>query len=170
MSVPRPRPLVIFESGDDPDRVVTRFVDALRTPPPPVIGTAVQRHVNLHVHERERHFWSPWLSLEIVERDGGGAVVRGRFGPHPSIWTAFVFTHFLVLVLGLFGTAYGYAQHVIEEPAWALWCAPGAVFLHAFVFGAEFIGKGLGSEQMFQIRDFVRDVVGAGEPDRRPQG
>ena len=157
MDSPRPRPLVRFETPRDPDAVVARFAEALKEPGP-VVGGAAQRHVQLMIAEADRHFWSPFLSLEVVA-EGEGAVVRGRFGPHPHVWTFFMFVHFAVLVGGIFIAAYGAARWMMDEPAWGLWAIPGAALLHAFVYGAEFIGKGLGSEQMFVVRDFVQGVL-----------
>jgi hypothetical protein len=38
------------------------------------------------VDEDERKVWSPHLSIQ-VEPKSEGSLLRGRFGPHPELWT-----------------------------------------------------------------------------------
>jgi len=164
MSVaPPPRPRVEYLSPESPEDLVGRFAVALSSSGCPVEGSATQRHVSLRVPSSDRHFWSPFLSLEVWE-EGDGAIARGRFGPHPNIWTFFVFTHAAIFVVGLFVSSYGVAQWMMGATPWALLALPAMAALHAFVFGAEYIGKGLGSEQMLVIHDFARGVVAQATP------
>ena len=53
----------------------------------PFDGRVLGHHLTLTVRERDRHFWSPWLTLDVRNQQGAeGCHVHGRFNPHPSIW------------------------------------------------------------------------------------
>ena len=158
MKLPRARPLVRLHSKDPPAEVEARFRAALAKEGCRVVGDMVPGHLSLHMRESEQHFWSPWLALEL-RPDGEGTRASGRFGPHAHVWTGFMFVYAVITVAGIGLFSWGWAQWAMGEPALALWGLPAAGALAAFVFGAEMIGKGLGNEQMWVVRDFVRDVV-----------
>ena len=165
MSSPHPesRPRAEFNTSLSPEEVLARFEAALAAHGCPVEGQVVLGHVELLVREEARHFWSPWLSLE-VRAEADGTHVRGRFGPHPHVWTGFVAAYAVIGFAGVIAAMYGFAQRVLDEPGVALLGVPAAAGLAAFVYGAEWIGKGLGAEQMFAIRDFVEEVLAGDQP------
>lgn len=158
-SSPQARPVAEFVVPTPPEQVVDRFARALGEAGCPVAGAVLSGHVDLYVREDDQHFWSPWLSIE-VRREVDGTHVRGRFGPHPHVWTMFVAIYAVLGFGGVIALMYGLAQLTMGDPAWALLGLPAAGALAAFVLGAEFIGKGLGSEQMWVIRDFVVRTLG----------
>lgn len=155
---PQARPEAEFVTPLEPAEVLRRFEARLQEPGCPVEGQLVEGHVELYVHPGERHVWSPWLSLE-VRTEVDGTHVRGRFGPHPHVWTGFMALYSVLAFLGVIAAMYGWAQLRLDEPATALLGVPGALALGAFIYGAEWIGKGLGTEQMFVMRDFVLRVL-----------
>ena len=151
---PEARPRAEFVSPLSPSEVLERFEAALKEPGCPVEGQLVVGHVELFVPAGERHFWSPWLPLE-VRTEVDGTHVRGRFGPHPHVWTGFMAVYAVLAFAGLISCMYGWAQLLLDGPGYALLGVPASAALAAFVYGAEWIGKGLGTEQMFVLRDFV---------------
>lgn len=60
----------------------------------------VDDHIFIRLPKHEQNFWSPQLHLEINETDTQTSILRGLFGPNPTVWTMFMFLHFLVA--GLF--------------------------------------------------------------------
>ncbi len=140
------------------DAVVERFRRALSSPGCPLVGAATMRHVQLALPASERTTWSPTLDLMLSDTDEG-ALLHGRIGPHPHIWTMFLGIHALVAFAGLGGLMYGLAQWTIGGTPWALWAVPVALALHAFVAGAAFIGQGLGADQAHRVRAFVEDTL-----------
>ena len=158
MTRPAARPRLTACSLDPPDRIVTRFSEALAEAGCPVAGQALPGFVNLWPPDAERSFFSPYLSLE-VQPHGTGAVATGRFGPHPAVWTGFMFVYAVVGLAGVLALMFGWAQSIADEAPWMLLGAPGSVLLIGFVYGAEWIGKGLGAEQMHDIASFVEQVL-----------
>lgn len=140
------------------DAIVERFRRALGSPGCPLVGGATMKHVQLAIPAAERTTWSPTLDLMISDTDQG-ALLHGRIGPHPHIWTMFLGLHALVAFAGLGGLMYGFAQWTIGSTPWALWALPIALVLHGFVAGAAFIGQGLGADQVHRVRTFVEDTL-----------
>ena len=54
---------------------------------------------------------------------------------------------------------YGGAQLILGEAPWAFWGVPVAVVLAGFVYGAAFIGQGLGAEDMYELRSVVDRIA-----------
>jgi hypothetical protein len=106
------------------------------------------------MRDGERTFWSPYLNLE-VEDEPDGSAIRGRFSPHPNVWTMFMAVYILLALAALGGLSYGMVQYTLGQPPWSLWVAPVAAALFGFVYGATLIGQGLGAEQMYTMRSLI---------------
>ena len=68
-----------------------------------------------------------------------------------------------LIFVALVGIAYGWSQVMLDRTPWALSLVPGAAVIGGFVYGAAFIGQGLGAEQMYELRAFIDGVVRAGD-------
>lgn len=170
VSGPRLRPKFVIEVERSPEQIKADFFAALNRPGAPVVGKVVGDVVQITLPKAQLTTWSPHVDLNIgprtAEHDEGeeapspsGAVVRGRIGPQPSVWTTFTFFHLLIALTGLSGLMLGISQAVMDESAWALWAVPIALFLHAFIAGAAFIGQGLAADQTYTLRTFLDDVL-----------
>ena len=144
------------------------WLDALRSElendPESLRGQVFRKHAVVQIRDGERTFWSPYLNLE-VEDEPDGSVIRGRFSPHPNVWTMFMAVYILLAIVALGGLSYGMVQYTLGESPWSLLVAPAAVALFGFVYGATLIGQGLGAEQMYTMRSLVdrvcMDALGA---------
>jgi hypothetical protein len=80
----------------------------------------------------------------------------GRFGPDPHVWTLYV-ALYAVAVFGAFVClAFGISQWVAGGSPWVLYLSPLSVVLAGLVYGAAYVGQGLGSDQMYRVRVFLR--------------
>ncbi|MBW1905095.1 MAG: hypothetical protein JRJ24_07275 [Deltaproteobacteria bacterium] len=127
---------------------------ALRDDAGALRGQVFRKHAVVEMRDGQRTFWSPYLNLE-VEDEPDGSAIRGRFSPHPNVWTMFMAAYILLAIIALGGITYGIVQSTLGQPPWALWIAPAAVALFGFVYGATLIGQGLGAEQMYIMRSVV---------------
>lgn len=138
-----------------------RWLDALRVlledDAGALRGQVFRKHAVVQMSEAERTFWSPYLNLE-VEDEPDGSAIRGRFSPHPNVWTLFMAIYILLAIVGLGGLTYGIVQYTLGEPPWSLLIAPAAAAAFGFVYGATLIGQGLGAEQMYLMRSLVDRV------------
>ena len=164
MERPHQRPRFSFTVPLAADAVMTRLAGALEGADGPCIGSVSARHCWIHIRRDARHFWSPSLDLSVAESDGG-ARIQGRFAPHPSIWTMFMFIYAVLGLATVLGLVFGAAQVTMGSAPWALLGAGAGVALIGFVYGATFIGQGLGAEQMAEMRLFLERTVGPGQPE-----
>jgi len=158
MSAHLVRPRFVLEVGTDPDSLMETLRDRLPDCPN-CTGVSVGRHAELFVPETERRVWSPWLSV-TADEGGDGAFVRGRFAPHPSVWTFYLFLAFGLGFALLVGTTWGYAQWATEETPWAFIAIPVVLILSGSLYLASQIGQRLGFEQMDHLRKALEDLVG----------
>lgn len=155
---PRMRPTFELALADDGRAVLTRLEALLASGLTGLAGQVLPRHAVLHLPTERRSLLSPFLNLELVDRDGRG-VLRGRFSPHPNVWTGFIAVYAFLAMVGTVFTWYGLAQWTMGDAPWALVGAPAALALMAFVYGAAVIGQGLTADEMHDLRSLVERAV-----------
>ena len=135
-----------------------RWLDALRSlllnDAGSLRGQVFRKHAVVQMRDEERTFWSPYLNLE-VEDEPDGSAIRGRFSPHPNVWTMFMGVYILLAIVALGAISYGIVQYTLGQSPWAFAIAPAAVAMFGFVYGATLIGQGLGAEQMYAMRSLI---------------
>ena len=153
------RPFFVIEHAE-PSAVLTELA-AILPDDPHCEGTVLRGHAVVRIGDDLRHFWSPQLELEARLPDPEDEFapeapqVYGRFAPHPHVWTLFMAIYGLLAIAGTAGAMWGLSQWTLGRDPWALAAVPAAVFLAAFVYGAVFIGQGLGAEQMYELRSVI---------------
>lgn len=152
--LPRQRPRLDLTVPLPADEVATRLARGLLSSDLPCAGRVASRHAWITIRDGERHFWSPNLDIEFTEGPDG-TVLRGRFGPQPAVWTMFVFIYAILGTAGTISLVMGLVQLSLDSAPWALLASGSLYALIGFVYGAAFIGQGLGSGQIADIRLFV---------------
>jgi hypothetical protein len=112
----------------------------------------------LQLPPERRSLLSPCLNLEIADAEGR-PILRGRFSPHPNVWTGFMAVYGLLGMTALLSAMWGLSLWWLGEPAWVLVGVPVALGLIAFVYGAAVIGQGLTADEMYDLRAFVDRAV-----------
>ncbi len=157
MSSPRVRPRFEIEIDLEADTLMERVRERLPKCPH-CTGVSVGRHAELFVPDAEQRPWSPWLSVTADERNSG-SLLRGRFAPHPNVWTLYLFLAFGLGFALLVGTAWGYAQWATGLTPWALVTLPSVIVLGSLLYLASQVGQKLGSEQMEHLRSALDELV-----------
>ena len=158
MSLPRTAPVFTMDLDGTVDQVMQRLQTLVHKVDGPLTGSVAGHHMTLTVREADRHFWSPWLHIELTEVEGQ-THFRGRFTPHPSVWTGFAFSYFSLIVIAAFALIWGTSQWMLDHRPTALWIALiCAVGVTALWWSAQ-IGQRLAREQMHHIRDAVYDAL-----------
>ncbi len=165
MKRPRMRPTFTLPIDETPDAVFRRVAERLSRDDCPISGLVARHHVELTTCRARRHTWSPILVVETDPNATEGRGLRGRFAPHPNVWTGFMALYGLLGMGAIGATMFGLIQLRLDMPPWALLGLPLALVVGAFVYGAAFIGQGLGADEMYEIRSFLDRCV-EGLPDR----
>lgn len=138
----------------------TRLLERLETGADRFSATSVQDHVTLTIPKVDQHFWSPQLSLSF-EETGEGTVIRGLYGPNPTVWAIFFFGYVALGILALFGFMAGSSQLMLDQEAPILWTIPVCVVLAIILYFVAQAGQKLGAEEMYRMHHFYEEVVGS---------
>ncbi len=154
----RPRPEVHLELARPPEEVLQQFRQTLANPESLCEGHVGSAEFSLTLRGPERHAWSPWISLEVRANEGGTAI-KGRFGPHPNLWTGFVLLYSSEVFIFLMGAMLGSVQLMMGDAPTGLLVLGAASFGLAISCGIDLYGRKLGRSQMERIRGFVEAVL-----------
>lgn len=72
-------------------------------------------HVFIRFPKDKQNFWSPQLHLQVEPIDDYSSEIRGLFGPNPTVWTMFMFLHFLVACLFIAFGIWTYTDWTLEQ-------------------------------------------------------
>lgn len=157
MSTASVRPRFEIEADLDADALMELLRGRLPQCPH-CTGVSVGRHAELFVPDADRRLWSPWLSVTADDR-GNGSLLRGRFAPHPNVWTLYLFLAFGLGFTLLVGTTWGYAQWATERTPWALLSVPIVTVLGTLLYLASQVGQKLGGDQMDHLRSALDELI-----------
>lgn len=158
MTAPKLRPSFTIDLAASPDEAIRRIRAGLRANGLSDCSMSAGRCAELFVERSRRRFWSPYLSIQLEEKDEG-SLLRGRFAPHPEVWTLFAFLYAAVGFGILVGAGWGYAQWVLGRSPWGLLLIPAGALLIAALHGASVVGQRLGAEQMDELGSRLKRVL-----------
>lgn len=128
-------------------------------------GIAFEHRLEIGMGEGESHFYSPQLVGRIEPRPGGGSVIHARFGPDAYVWAFYVLGTGALTVLTAFSSILGLGQWYVGMRPDAFIVAPIAAVAAGLVYGASFVGQGLGYPQMHLLRTVLTEAIDGREPD-----
>lgn len=126
------------------------------------IVSRIDDHVFIRFPKHQQHFWSPQLHLEINEIDSNSSTVHGLFGPNPTVWTMFMFFHFIVAGLFFGFGIWAYTNATLKESyAVQLFLTLFMVVLWFVLYFAGRMGKAKGKPEMYRLHGFMKDTLRA---------
>lgn len=130
----------------------------------PIEGRTAGNHLMLVVPVADRHFWSPWLNLELIEEDEspGSTHIKGRFSPNPSVWTGFMLVYSSLGVLAFLAVMFGAAQMIMGNSPWALWFLIVLGVIAGSMYWASLVGQKIAHDQMQLLYRVTLETLGAG--------
>lgn len=153
------RPRFNRELTTDPGELLELFEQVGREQDSYVV-TRVDDHVFIRFPRSDQHFWSPQLDLEITPSETGQTHLRGLFGPKPTVWTMFMFLHFVVASLFIGFGAWAYSNYSLDKSmVMQLFVMALLVLLWFVLYFAGRMGKAAGRPQMRELHDFMQDVL-----------
>jgi hypothetical protein len=155
--LPRARPRYEFESDLAPERIVEE-VRAFFRSNDLIKGLALPHRIEMAYSGDEQHIWSPQLIADL-HVEGSKTRLSVRFGPHPHVWGMYVGGYFILGTLGLLALSYGFSQLTIGQSATAFLAVPVLLLLLGLLYGASFVGQGLGFDQMVRLRDALQRLA-----------
>ena len=124
------------------------------------IVNRIDDHVFIKFPKQKQHFWSPQLHLEINEVDEKSSLLHGLFGPNPTVWTFFMFLHFMVAGLFIAFSIWAYTNWALKS-SYALQVSLMLfmVIVWFVLYFAGSIGKASSKNEMLELQEFMNKVL-----------
>ncbi len=153
------RPRFKMELERSNQEVLKTFEDA-KSHQKEFIVSRVNDHVFIRFPKHKQHFWSPELHLEINEIDDKKCLLRGLFGPKPTVWTMFMFFHFIVAGIFIAFGIWGYSNWTLKTD-YSLQITVAAMMVVAWIglYFAGRLGRTSGRTQMYELYNFMLKVL-----------
>lgn len=153
------RPRFKMELNHPNEKVLTIFHEAKNTQSDFILSR-VGDHVFIRLPRHIQHFWSPQLHLEVNEIDSNSCMLRGLFGPNPTVWTLFMFIHFFVA--GMF-IAFGIWSYTNWNLGNSYGIQLGLMILMVFIWFGLYVagrmGRSKGTTEMHRLHDFMNETL-----------
>lgn len=153
------RPRFKMELEHNNQTVLKLFEDLKKTQKEFVVSR-VNDHVFIRLPKDQQTFWTPELHLEINEIDDAKFLLYGLFGPKPSVWTMFMFFHFIVAGLFFAFGIWAYSNwslntdYLIQMVVTVL-----MVFIWFVLYFAGRLGRASGKSDMQHLYNFLVKVL-----------
>ncbi|MEM0940139.1 MAG: hypothetical protein AAGI25_10170 [Bacteroidota bacterium] len=116
-------------------------------------------HVYIKIHPKNQHFWSPQLHLSFEEEKEDQVIVRGLYGPNPTVWAIFFFGYVALGILILFLGMWGLTRYSLGMDHTILWFIPVLILMAMVLYFFAQTGQKLGAQQMFEIHHFYEELT-----------
>jgi hypothetical protein len=153
-SRPRFKKTIGLSLEDLKQKMTTKLIQK----PPYVKGQVFSEHFHLEITQTEQHFWSPHLNVTL-EESNDGTIMRGTYGPKPTIWTVFFFGYSSLGLTFFFTAMVGLVKLSLHQDGIILWALPFLLFMIMGLYFASQTGQKLGSEQTFRIHHFLEETL-----------
>lgn len=114
--------------------------------------------ISVFIPQAAQRYWSPQLTMTI-ESSEEGQVIRGLYGPKPTIWTMYMFFYFVLSTLLVFVSIIGFSNRSLGLPAGMLWWIPILLLLFIGLRLAARFGERLGRDQLRLLQDFAGEAL-----------
>lgn len=153
------RPRFSFDQKNAQSHVLKAF-DGAKKSQNTIKINRLDTHVFLKIQKAEQHFWSPQLHLEVLETDPSHCKIKGFFGPNPTVWTLFMFLHFVAAGLFIGFGIWAYSSWSLGTnvtTSVVLMMMMVVLWIALYISGR--IGKKKGQHQMHELHDFMNAVL-----------
>ena len=149
-----------MEIVDNQDNLISKFKENLNKGDCKYCSKIVDGHIIIDVPKDENHFWSPQLNIEIEQNENNKSIVKGLFGPKPTVWTLFMFFHFAVAVAFIGFAVVAYVQWTLKtdySTALTVVVILPVIWILMYFIGRW--GKSTGNKQMDELYQFMMKTL-----------
>lgn len=154
----RIRPRFKVQSKKHSEEIVLAIRNRLNSDPPVYSGKTTAHFATIYPLPKDQHYWSPQLTITI-EEEQDGALVRGLYGPKPSVWTMFVFFYSFIGFAILIVLMIGLSLLTLDQSATILWLIPVLVSIFLSLYLIAYTGQKLGHKQMSGLHRFIEKCL-----------
>jgi len=154
------KPRFKFEREEDKAVIIDKFKNEFAQGGSKFLGRVVDHHIVIDIPKEEAHFWSPQLHFEVEDSTSDGSILKGIFGPKPSVWSLFMFVHFAVAVLFISFLVITYTKWNLNKD-YGLYLIIVLVMpvLWFLLYFMGRMGRRKGKQQMQELRDYLEEIL-----------
>jgi hypothetical protein len=153
------RPRFKIELNKSHTSVLEAF-EAKRLDQKQFIVSRVDDHVFIKLPKAQQQFWSPQLHLEINALENNKSQLYGLFGPNPTVWTLFMFLHFLVAGLFIAFCIWAYSNYALKvDYQLQVWGLVGMIILWFLLYFSGRLSKTSNQKEMTALYTFMSSVL-----------
>ena len=154
------RPRFKFEIPRSNEAVLSDFEKAKTTQSEFKLNR-IDEHVFIKFPKDAQHFFSPQLHLEINEVNKDTCMLHGLFGPNPTVWTLFMFLHFMIAGLFIAFGIWAYTNWSLNK-SFAIQVGIMVLMIVIWIalYFAGSIGKASSKKEIHALNDFMYSVLG----------
>ncbi|MCF8714559.1 GTP-binding protein [Joostella atrarenae] len=124
------------------------------------IITRIDDHVFIKYPKAKQHFWSPQLHLEINAIDENSSLLYGLFGPNPTVWSLFMFFHFMVAALFIGIAVWAYTNWSLDKTySMQLSIMMLLVLIWIALYFIGSVGKNSSKKEMHELYAFMNVII-----------
>ncbi|MBK0370427.1 hypothetical protein [Flavobacterium agrisoli] len=97
------------------DVVIQKFIDFKQQKNPNYSLKISDNHVWIFINGERKKYYSPHLHLELEKSNENETHIRGLFGPDPTLWTFFMFLHFIIAGVFLIFCGILYTHYTLKN-------------------------------------------------------
>ena len=154
----RLRPRFKTESDISSKHIQLNIKNLIDHPSSPCNGIFVPDFITLKIKHKDLHFWSPQFTLSFSETEGK-TVIKGLYGPDPSIWTIIALGYGATSIIGLCSLLFGLSLLSLNKDPWVLWITVLMSVFAVILYLISHFGQKLGVEQRFRIHQLLEESL-----------
>lgn len=112
----------------------------------------------IEMADAETHYWSPQLNISLQQVDDG-LILRGLYGPKPTIWALFFYIYAALGILAFFLGIYVLTRISLELETHLVWFFPVIGIIAIVIYFVAQFGQKIGSQQMFSLHQLFESVM-----------
>ncbi len=136
-----------------------RLLDGIKKEEAQFATSHLPGHLYIRIHPNKQHFWSPQLHLSF-EQDADKVIIRGLYGPNPTVWAIFFFGYVALGILTLFIGMWGLTRYSLGLDSSILWAVPVFAAIALVLYISAQAGQKLGAQQLFHIHHLYEELAG----------
>ena len=155
----RIRPRIRLESDLSLEQLKLILKEQLSKPDKDCEGKVMTGFATIYPVQKDQHYWSPQLTLTMEETENG-SLIKGLYGPKPSVWTMFVFFYSLIGFLTIIATLISLSYWSLGIDSMMIWSVPLLLGLFLSFYLVAYAGQKFGHKQMVYVHRFVEECLG----------
>lgn len=117
-------------------------------------------HIFFFITLAKRKYYSPHLHIELIENDDNTTQVKGLYGPDQTVWTFFMFLHFIVGGIFLIFMMIAYSHWRLKQSTTLDFVIMGAMVVIWFALYAQArINRKKCEPQMHQLEALMNRIL-----------